>query len=67
MEDRVEITEHVSIDEFKRRIDQTDIALNIRERTVGETSASPVRLIGRGCLQHSFRSSVVRMSSQTIP
>jgi len=48
MEDRVEITGHVSMEEFKRRIDQTDIALNIRERTVGETSASLVRLLAAG-------------------
>jgi glycosyltransferase involved in cell wall biosynthesis/SAM-dependent methyltransferase len=48
MEDRVEITGHVTLEEFKRRIDQTDIALNIRERTVGETSASLCRLMAAG-------------------
>jgi 2-polyprenyl-3-methyl-5-hydroxy-6-metoxy-1,4-benzoquinol methylase/glycosyltransferase involved in cell wall biosynthesis len=48
MEDRVEITGHVSLEEFRRRIDETDIALNIRERTVGETSASLVRLLAAG-------------------
>ncbi len=48
MEDRVEITGHVTLDEFKRRIDETDIALNIRERTVGETSASLCRLMAAG-------------------
>ncbi|HEY6805348.1 MAG TPA: methyltransferase domain-containing protein [Pyrinomonadaceae bacterium] len=48
MEDFVEITGHVSIEEFKRRMDETDIALNIRERTVGETSASLVRLLAAG-------------------
>jgi 2-polyprenyl-3-methyl-5-hydroxy-6-metoxy-1,4-benzoquinol methylase/glycosyltransferase involved in cell wall biosynthesis len=48
MENHVEITGHVSMEEFKRRIDQTDIALNIRERTVGETSASLVRLLAAG-------------------
>lgn len=48
MEDRVEITGHVSLEEFKRRIDATDIALNIRERTVGETSASLCRLMAAG-------------------
>jgi 2-polyprenyl-3-methyl-5-hydroxy-6-metoxy-1,4-benzoquinol methylase/glycosyltransferase involved in cell wall biosynthesis len=48
MEDFVEITGHVPLDEFKRRIDETDIALNIRERTVGETSASLCRLLAAG-------------------
>jgi 2-polyprenyl-3-methyl-5-hydroxy-6-metoxy-1,4-benzoquinol methylase/glycosyltransferase involved in cell wall biosynthesis len=48
MEDRVEITGHVTLAEFKRRIDETDIALNIRERTVGETSASLCRLMAAG-------------------
>lgn len=48
MEDYVEITGHLSMEEFKRRISETDIALNIRERTVGETSASLVRLLAAG-------------------
>ncbi len=48
MEDCVEITGHVTLEEFKRRIDETDIALNIRERTVGETSASLCRLMAAG-------------------
>jgi SAM-dependent methyltransferase/glycosyltransferase involved in cell wall biosynthesis len=48
MEDRVEITGHVTLEQFKRRIDETDIALNIRERTVGETSASLCRLMAAG-------------------
>ncbi|HEY3040777.1 MAG TPA: methyltransferase domain-containing protein [Pyrinomonadaceae bacterium] len=48
MEDCVEITGHLSLEEFKRRIDETDIALNIRERTVGETSASLCRLMAAG-------------------
>ncbi len=48
MEDRVEITGHVALEEFKRRIDETDIALNLRERTVGETSASLCRLMAGG-------------------
>ena len=48
LEDRVEITGHVSLDEFKQHIDQTDIALNFRERTVGETSASLCRLMAAG-------------------
>src|ERR1044072_1022141 len=48
MEDRVTITGHVSLDEFERRIAATDIALNLRERTVGETSASRCRIMGAG-------------------
>jgi SAM-dependent methyltransferase/glycosyltransferase involved in cell wall biosynthesis len=48
MEDYVEVTGHISLDEFKQRINQTDIALNIRERTVGETSASLCRLLSAG-------------------
>jgi len=48
LEDLVEISGHVSLEEFKRRIDETDIALNIRERTVGETSASLCRLMAAG-------------------
>ncbi|MDX6443768.1 MAG: hypothetical protein QOH71_842 [Blastocatellia bacterium] len=48
LQDRVEITGHVNLAEFKRRIDETDIALNIRERTVGETSASLCRLMAAG-------------------
>src|SRR5205807_5268118 len=48
MEDRVEITGHVTLEEFKRRIEETDIALNLRERTVGETSASLCRLMAGG-------------------
>ncbi|HSB29487.1 MAG TPA: methyltransferase domain-containing protein, partial [Pyrinomonadaceae bacterium] len=37
-----------SLDEFKQQITETDIALNIRERTVGETSASLCRLMAGG-------------------
>ena len=48
MEDRVTITGHVSLDEFERRIAATDIALNLRERTVGETSASLCRIMAAG-------------------
>jgi SAM-dependent methyltransferase/glycosyltransferase involved in cell wall biosynthesis len=48
MDGRVEITGHVSLEEFKRRMAETDIALNLRERTVGETSASLVRLFAAG-------------------
>jgi glycosyltransferase involved in cell wall biosynthesis/SAM-dependent methyltransferase len=48
MEDRVTITGHVTLGEFERRIAATDIALNLRERTVGETSASLCRIMGAG-------------------
>ncbi|HZI19892.1 MAG TPA: methyltransferase domain-containing protein [Pyrinomonadaceae bacterium] len=48
MEDRVEITGHVTLEEFERRIRETDIALNLRERTVGETSASLCRVMAAG-------------------
>ena len=48
MEDRVTITGQVRLDEFERRIAATDIALNLRERTVGETSASLCRIMAAG-------------------
>jgi SAM-dependent methyltransferase/glycosyltransferase involved in cell wall biosynthesis len=48
MEDRVTITGHVRLDEFEQRIAATDIALNLRERTVGETSASLCRIMAAG-------------------
>ncbi len=48
MEDRVTITGHVSLKEFEQRIAATDIALNLRERTVGETSASLCRIMAAG-------------------
>ena len=48
MEDCVTITGHVRLDEFERRIAATDIALNLRERTVGETSASLCRIMAAG-------------------
>jgi glycosyltransferase involved in cell wall biosynthesis/SAM-dependent methyltransferase len=48
MDDRVTITGHVKLDEFERRIGATDIALNLRERTVGETSASLCRIMAAG-------------------
>ncbi len=48
MEDRVTITGHVGMGEFERRIAATDIALNLRERTVGETSASLCRIMAAG-------------------
>ncbi|MGH9929685.1 MAG: methyltransferase domain-containing protein [Pyrinomonadaceae bacterium] len=48
MEDRVSITGRLLLDEFERRIAATDIALNLRERTVGETSASLCRIMAVG-------------------
>ncbi|MBV9927091.1 MAG: methyltransferase domain-containing protein [Acidobacteria bacterium] len=46
--DRVEITGHVTLEEFESRIAETDIALNLRERTVGETSGSLCRIMAAG-------------------
>ena len=48
MEERITITGHVRLDEFERHIAVTDIALNLRERTVGETSASLCRIMAAG-------------------
>jgi glycosyltransferase involved in cell wall biosynthesis/2-polyprenyl-3-methyl-5-hydroxy-6-metoxy-1,4-benzoquinol methylase len=48
LEDRVEITGHVSLEEFERRMLDTDIVLNLRERTVGETSGSLCRVMAAG-------------------
>jgi glycosyltransferase involved in cell wall biosynthesis/SAM-dependent methyltransferase len=48
LEHNVTITGHVRLDEFERRIAATDIALNLRERTVGETSASLCRIMAAG-------------------
>lgn len=48
LEDRVEITGHVALEEFERRIAGTDVALNLRERTVGETSGSLCRIMAAG-------------------
>lgn len=45
MADRVAITGHVSLAEFERYISETDIAVNLRQRTVGETSASLYRIM----------------------
>ncbi|MBA2501887.1 MAG: glycosyltransferase [Pyrinomonadaceae bacterium] len=45
---RVTITDHVSLEEFERRIAETDIAVNLRVRTMGETSASLCRILAAG-------------------
>lgn len=46
--DLVEVTGHVSLGRFKQHMRETDIALNLRERTVGETSGCLCRLMGLG-------------------
>ncbi|HYO64131.1 MAG TPA: methyltransferase domain-containing protein [Pyrinomonadaceae bacterium] len=46
--DRVTVTGHVSLEEFQRRIASADIAVNLRERTVGETSGSLCRIMAAG-------------------
>jgi glycosyltransferase involved in cell wall biosynthesis len=45
---RVAVTGFVTLEEFKARIRATDIAVNLRERTVGETSASVCRIMAAG-------------------
>ena len=45
MSDRVKITGRVTLAEFERYISETDIAVNLRQRTVGETSASLYRIM----------------------
>jgi len=46
--DRVTVTGHVSLGEFENRIDETDIAINLRERPVGATSGSLCRIMAAG-------------------
>jgi glycosyltransferase involved in cell wall biosynthesis/SAM-dependent methyltransferase len=48
LSERVTITGHVSLEEFERHIAGTDIAINLRGHTVGETSASLCRIMGIG-------------------
>jgi glycosyltransferase involved in cell wall biosynthesis/SAM-dependent methyltransferase len=48
LSDRVTITGHVTLAEFERYISETDIAINLRQRTVGETSASLYRIMAAG-------------------
>jgi SAM-dependent methyltransferase/glycosyltransferase involved in cell wall biosynthesis len=48
MDSHVTITGHLPLAEFESRIAATDIALNLRERTVGETSASLCRIMAAG-------------------
>jgi glycosyltransferase involved in cell wall biosynthesis len=46
--ERVTVTGYVSLAEFKARVAAADIAINLRERTVGETSASVCRAMAAG-------------------
>jgi len=48
MSEHVTITGHVSLEDFERHIAETDVAINLRDHTVGETSASLCRLMGIG-------------------
>jgi len=48
IQDRVSISGYVDLEQFKRRILETDIAINLRNQTVGETSASLCRLMAAG-------------------
>lgn len=48
LSDRVTVTGYVSMEEFKERIETCDIAVNLRERTVGETSGSVCRVMAAG-------------------
>ena len=48
LEDRVEITGHLNLADFQRHIAETDIAINLRERIIGETSGSLCRIMAAG-------------------
>jgi 2-polyprenyl-3-methyl-5-hydroxy-6-metoxy-1,4-benzoquinol methylase/glycosyltransferase involved in cell wall biosynthesis len=48
LKDRLTVTGYVSLSEFGRRIAETDIAINLREQTAGETSASLCRVMAAG-------------------
>jgi len=48
MSDRVSISGFVDFAEFNQRIAETDIAINLRDQTVGETSGSLCRLMASG-------------------
>lgn len=43
------VTGHVSFDEFQHAVAATDICINLRYPTTGETSASLIRVLGMGC------------------
>src|SRR5215831_872015 len=46
--DRVEITGHIGLADFQRHIVETDIAINLRETIIGETSGSLCRIMAAG-------------------
>jgi glycosyltransferase involved in cell wall biosynthesis len=46
--ERVEVTGYVALEEFKARLAACDIAINLRERNVGETSGSVCRALAAG-------------------
>lgn len=48
LKDVVTVTGYVTLAEFKRYVAATDIAVNLRESTVGETSGSLCRIMGAG-------------------
>jgi len=48
LQDRIYLTGYVSLEEFNRRMMETDIAINLRDQTVGETSGSLCRLMAAG-------------------
>ncbi|HYX27812.1 MAG TPA: methyltransferase domain-containing protein, partial [Pyrinomonadaceae bacterium] len=48
LEDRVEITGHVDLAEFQKHIFESDIAINLREQVIGETSGSLCRIMAAG-------------------
>src|SRR5262249_45695686 len=48
LSEHVTITGYVSLEEFERHIAATDIAINLRGHTVGETSASLCRIMSMG-------------------
>jgi 2-polyprenyl-3-methyl-5-hydroxy-6-metoxy-1,4-benzoquinol methylase/glycosyltransferase involved in cell wall biosynthesis len=48
LDDRVEITGHVTLADFQRHIAETDIAINLREAIIGETSGSLCRIMAAG-------------------
>ena len=48
LSDCVEITGYISIEQFKEYIDMTDICLNLRYPSNGETSGSLMRILAKG-------------------
>lgn len=48
LRERVSVTGFVTLAEFKAHVAASDIAINLRERTVGETSASVCRAMAAG-------------------